>query len=430
MALARLALAFALVVLAHAACGHKGPPLPPRLKTPPTIGDFRLAQRGDALEMSLSAPTASVEGVALDRVEIELFWGEGFIDLEEEGEVLTLRTQPGAPVVETVPLPGPGTIVRAAARAVAGRDKGQRSLILALETHDPLGTPFELTARLRSTGVGLNWRGQRPEKLPPPDLSPLLEGAPPPSSLDSDTEPAEGDDDGEATSTSLPQATETEPETAPEEAAPPVTDADDAPETSTPESGTATEPADESATVPEEGDVAGEEPAEEPVPARSHGFRVYRRSADQRYGVPLNYEPQERRLYTDTTAPLGSTVCYVIRAVGSTEPLIESDPSNEVCLEVRDISPPSPPTGLAIVPRGGGLEVVWSPSAEADLGGYRIYRAAGQGAPERVAEVQAGTTAWLDETTQPGALYRYQVTAFDSAGNEGPPSGTAQGRGP
>jgi hypothetical protein len=120
----------------------------------------------------------------------------------------------------------------------------------------------------------------------------------------------------------------------------------------------------------------------------------------------------------------------VIRAVGSTEPVIESAPSNEVCLDVRDIAPPPPPSGLAVVPREGGLEVVWSPSSEADLGGYRIYRAAGGGEPERVGEVPAGTTVWLDTETETRVLYRYTVTAFDQAGNEGPPSGAAQGRGP
>jgi hypothetical protein len=166
-----------------------------------------------------------------------------------------------------------------------------------------------------------------------------------------------------------------------------------------------------------------------PLPRR-HGFWVYRRLPPGDYRGPLNHEPQERRLFTDTTAPLGSTVCYVIRAVGSTEPLIESAPSNEVCLDVRDIAPPPPPSGLAVVPREGGLEVVWSPSPEGDLGGYRVYRSVREGAAERVGEVPVGTTVWLDTGTQAGVLYRYTVTAFDQAGNEGPPSGAAQGRGP
>jgi hypothetical protein len=176
-------------------------------------------------------------------------------------------------------------------------------------------------------------------------------------------------------------------------------------------------------------ETSAEEVAEEPAP-RYHGFRVYRRVEPGIYGLPLNREPQEGRRFGDTGAPLGATPCYVIRAVGSVDPLIESAPSNEVCLDVHDIAPPSPPTGLAVVPRGGGLEVVWSPSSASDLAGYRVYRAAGQGEVSRVGEVPAGATAWLDTSTETGVLYRYTVTAFDRAGNEGPASGTAPGRGP
>jgi fibronectin type 3 domain-containing protein len=181
--------------------------------------------------------------------------------------------------------------------------------------------------------------------------------------------------------------------------------------------------ADESST--DEGEEAVKEPA-----SRRHGFRVYRRVEPGRYGLPLNREPQAGRRFRDKGAPLGATPCYVIRAVGSVDPLIESAPSNEVCLEVRDIAPPSPPTGLAVVPRRGGLEVVWSPPSDRDLAGYRIYRAIEEGEAARVGEAPAGATAWLDASAETGVLYRYTVTAFDEAGNESPPSGTAQGRGP
>ena len=116
--------------------------------------------------------------------------------------------------------------------------------------------------------------------------------------------------------------------------------------------------------------------------------------------------------------PRGATACYVVRAVASTEPLIESAPSNEACVEVRDIAAPAPPAGLAVLPREGGLEVLWSPSAEADLAGYRVYRAAPGGPPEKVAEVESSRAAWLDETAERGVVYRYTVTAFDQAGNE------------
>jgi predicted small lipoprotein YifL len=424
MAMVRPATLLALALTLAPACGHKGPPLPPRRRTPPTLSEFRLAQRGEALEISCTAPTASVEGVLFDRVDIELFWGEGWVDVEKKGQQRSLRAEPGARVVETVPLPPPGTLVRAAGRATVGRDKGQRSLILALETHEPLSPPVDLSARLRASGVTLSWRGIRPEKLPPPDLGPVggfrrpfardpssAPGTPPREGVDSPAPDAASERTpgkrGEAPGEGGGRAAGVTPsdEPAPDETIGDAVSADE--------------------------DAAEGDPAvpAQPLPRR-HGFRVYRRLPPGTYRAPLNPEPQERRLFTDVDAPLGATVCYVIRAVGSVEPLIESAPSNEVCLDVRDIVPPAPPSGLAVVPRGGGLEVVWSPSSDNDLGGYRIYRAAGAGEAEKVGEVPAGTTVWLDTAPQPGVLHRYTVTAFDQAGNEGPPSGAAQGRGP
>jgi fibronectin type 3 domain-containing protein len=116
--------------------------------------------------------------------------------------------------------------------------------------------------------------------------------------------------------------------------------------------------------------------------------------------------------------PVGATACYVVRAVASVQPLVESAPSNEACVEVRDVTPPATPAGLAVLPREGGLEVLWSPSAEADLAGYRVYRAAPGGEPKRVAEVPAARASWLDESAQHGVTYRYAVTAFDQSQNE------------
>jgi hypothetical protein len=163
---------------------------------------------------------------------------------------------------------------------------------------------------------------------------------------------------------------------------------------------------------------------------RSHGFRVYRRARSGAFGPPLNGEPVEDREIEDQRAPVGRTACYVVRAVASVDPLIESAPSNETCLEVRDIVPPSPPIGLAVVPREGGLEVVWSPSAAGDVAGYRIYRATGGAEAESklVAEVEATATTWRDAQLDARVLYRYTITALDRAGNEGPPSDAAEGR--
>ena len=68
------------------ACGHKGDPLPPLRRTPPAPADFRLAQRGDVLELLATAPAASVDGVAYDRRGVEFLYGTGEADLEKRGQ--------------------------------------------------------------------------------------------------------------------------------------------------------------------------------------------------------------------------------------------------------------------------------------------------------------------------------------------------------
>ena len=107
-----------------------------------------------------------------------------------------------------------------------------------------------------------------------------------------------------------------------------------------------------------------------------------------------------------------------MRGVGSSDPLIESDPSNEACVVRRDITPPTAPAGIAIMKRAGGLEVIWSPSGEQDLAGYRVYRAGAGGQPTKLAELLPSQTSYLDASAQQGVPYSYTVTAFDQAGNQ------------
>jgi hypothetical protein len=345
-----------------AACGHRGNPLPPLRRTPPAPQDFRLAQRGDALEVRATAPTASVDGIAYEALTVEFLYVEGQRDIEKAGQRRAVPAMPGRRVVGSLPLPAPGTTIRAAARSAVGGERGQRTLTQALVVQVPLEAPHGLAAVLTGDGVALSWRGVRPKEAAPPALSPA---ALPPT---------------------LPAA------------------------------GRAPAPAPKA-----EGErTAGTEAAGKGPPR--NGFFVYRRLGGAAYDAPLVEEPLERRSVDDTVAPQGETACYVVRAVASVEPLVESAPSNEACVEVRDVTAPATPAGLAVMPREGGIEILWSPSAEPDLAGYRVYRTIPGGLPEKVAEVGGTRASWLDETARRGVVYRYAVTAFDQAGNESEPA--------
>jgi hypothetical protein len=390
-------LAAALVVLAPA-CGHRGDPLPPLRKTPPPLQEFRLAQRGEALELSVLAPAASVDGIAYTAPVVEFLFAQGDKDIEKAGERREVEARPGERVVVTLPLPAPGTVARAAARGVFGRESGPRTLIMALLAQTPPAAPTELAATLVADAVSLSWHGVPPEPVVASVLPTRIPGLPEPfagpggplrPTIPSTAAPVPG----------TPQPAPGTPRPAPPGALPGA-------------------PAGVRPSVP---DGLGPEAVAEP-PRRKAGFVVYRRAATGSYARPLTVHPLAEGATSDASAPQGVTVCYVVRAASSLEPLVESAPSNEVCLDVKDIVAPAAPTGLAVLPRAGGLEVLWNPSRESDVAGYRVYRAVEGEAPARVAEVEATLSAWLDATAARGVSYRYTLTAFDRSGNESPPA--------
>jgi len=393
----RTVLLLATLAALGPACGHRGDPLPPRRRTPPAPYDFRLAQRGEALEARATAPGASVDGVAYEDLTIEFLYAEGLNDLEKAGHRHAVRAVPGSRVVEALPLPAPGTTLRVAARGVAGGEKGPRTLTLSLVAQAPVEAPSELTATLAADGVALSWHGVRPKAIAPPAPTPglpALPGAP----LPPGTPVPPG-----ARTAALP------PAAGPPPAPPPLPPAAVVP-----------------AGSPAAAAPAGSEPvagagASPPAPPRN-GFLVYRRIGGAPFGEPLVGEPLDERRLLDPGVPLGATACYVVRAAASTEPLVESGPSNEACVDMRDIVAPATPAGVAVLPREGGLEVLWAPSADVDLAGYRVYRTAPGAARERIAEVGTNRSAWLDETARRGVAYAYGVTAFDQAGNESAPA--------
>ena len=387
MSRTRSPLLLGAVAALAAGCGHRGDPLPPLRRTPPAPSEFRLAQRGDALEVRATAPAASVDGIAYETLTVEFLYAEGRQELEKGGERRAAPALPGRRVVDTLPLPAPGATVRAAARVLAGGRRGQRTLTQALVVQPPLEAPHDLAAVLAGDGVALSWRGVRPKEAAPPAL--------PPASTPKGVSPPRGGPPRPATPDAGTPAGPAAPPVPPGAPAVPATKAEG-------EAAAGTGP-------------AGEGP-------RRRGFFVYRRLGGAAYDPPLVEEPLEQRSLNDTVVPQGETACYVVRAVASTDPLVESAPSNEACVEVRDVVAPATPAGLAVLPREGALEILWSPSAEPDLAGYRVYRSAPGGAPEKVAEVGTTRASWLDETARPGVVYGYAVSALDRAGNESAPS--------
>jgi len=388
---------------AIAGCGHRGPPLPPLRRTPPGLAEFRLAQRGEALEVSLLTPVASVDGLPFERLVVEILHAQGELDLEKAGTRREVLAYPRQRVVETLPLPPPGTVARAAARGVVGREKGQRTLTMALVAQDPVAPPRALEARLVEGGVELAWQGELPTPVsavvrPKSPLGGLF--APRPAGAPPGVSPAET---GVESPPPSPQARAGAP--------------------ASPAQAVAGAPA----AVPKDGEPRppGSPQGREEEKLRS-GFHVYRRVGTESFHRPLVQGLIGETHTVDTGAPLGATACYVVRAAASVEPLVESAASNEACLDVRDIEPPAAPAGLAVLPRESGLEVLWSPSPEPDLAGYRVYRRSDGEPRARVAELEPARTSWLDEGARAGVAWFYEVTAVDRSGNESLPAQAAE----
>jgi fibronectin type 3 domain-containing protein len=84
-----------------------------------------------------------------------------------------------------------------------------------------------------------------------------------------------------------------------------------------------------------------------------------------------------------------------------------------------DTTPPTTPTGLTATPLGGTrVDLSWTASTDnVAVDHYSISRGGGLLGT-------SATTSFSDTSVIPGGTYSYAVTAYDSAGNPSPPSGT------
>jgi hypothetical protein len=162
------------------------------------------------------------------------------------------------------------------------------------------------------------------------------------------------------------------------------------------------------------------------APPKESGYLV-RRHLGTAEPETLTQHPVPAPPYVDDKAQPGATYCYTILRVESMQPLVASAAAPEACLDVKDVRAPAAPTGVALLPQGGGLEVSWSPSPEPDVLNYRVYRAPAGGALEKLTERPASERSFVDKTGAHGTKYRYVVTAVDRAGNESAQSTPVEG---
>ncbi|MEK7403896.1 MAG: hypothetical protein AAB225_02190 [Acidobacteriota bacterium] len=153
-------------------------------------------------------------------------------------------------------------------------------------------------------------------------------------------------------------------------------------------------------------------------------FRVYRLAEKQK--EPELLGEAAKADFLDAGAEYGQTYHYSVQAVlkaGRAD--AESDVSAPVEITPQDRFPPSVPSGIAALAGIQTIELAWERNTEADLRGYRVYRAAGDGPFARLAEL-VETPSYSDRKIESGLRYRYTVTAVDINGNESEQSGPAE----
>jgi len=163
------------------------------------------------------------------------------------------------------------------------------------------------------------------------------------------------------------------------------------------------------------------------VPNGPVDFRIFRRGPeDKGFG---RIADTSQTTWTDTTAEFGKHYLYLVQRIVKLPDgkEAESDPSAEAAITPLDTFPPAVPTGLHASLAPASIEIAWEQNSEADLAGYRLYRAVGDGDFERIAEVSQ-IPSYSDHAVEAGKTYRYVVSAFDQSGNESARSAAVEAR--
>ena len=141
--------------------------------------------------------------------------------------------------------------------------------------------------------------------------------------------------------------------------------------------------------------------------------------------VPLNPKPLDVTTFARDGAEAGKEQCFVVRSVAAVgTAMIESNPSDPICVTPRDTFPPAAPKNLQGVGSTGVINLIWDANTEGDFGGYLVLRGEAPGdtlqplTPQPIKE-----TRYQDRTVKPGVTYVYAIVAADRAA---PPNRSAE----
>jgi predicted small lipoprotein YifL len=412
--LASLGLLFVCVATA-AACGMKGPPLPPLQRIPAAADNVVVSRFDRDVFISFKVPSTNIEGIGtatIDRVEV---YGITLKDALGFRETQTELLRKAATLISTqhvrVPLPPPPTDPDKPAPPPIlqepGLDQGALASAhemltpemqqpvhvaslagpgpIAVDPEEPVYTPAPTFVMEDSTaprryyfvvGVTRNGRYGRPSS---PIALPLL--------------PA----------TSAPSApTVTYDEHAIKLQWTPAADARVAPAAAA--------------------DVLPSRPLSAALPVTrydvfSTGTIAPVADAAKEAPKPLNAEPLSVTEFTAPGVRFGVEQCFAVRPVDTVGAVVVRGPiSASTCETPKDTFAPEAPKSLAAVAGAGTISLIWEPNSEPDLAGYIVLR--GEAGTERLTPLTSSPvreTTFRDTNVRPGTRYVYAIVAVDTA---------------
>jgi predicted small lipoprotein YifL len=150
-------------------------------------------------------------------------------------------------------------------------------------------------------------------------------------------------------------------------------------------------------------------------------FNVYTSAGLQ----PLNTTPLPAPTFERPGMEYGKEECFVVRTVqahGAVQ--VESSASPPQCVTPTDRFAPAAPRGLVAVASSGAINLIWEANTDADLGGYLVLRGEAPGDTlQPITTTPIQETTYRDTTVTPGVRYVYAIVAVDRAT---PPNVSAQ----
>ena len=121
--------------------------------------------------------------------------------------------------------------------------------------------------------------------------------------------------------------------------------------------------------------------------------------------------------YIDVGLADWSSYEYVVTSLVALEDtLFESNLSGAAQVTPGDYSSPAQLENFTAFYYQGGIQLIWSPSAEADLGGYRVYRRDNvTGIDQLLTVLPPSRYEFFDNGLVFGRTYHYRITAFDQS---------------